>query len=831
MPPLDCAAQIADAFAGRRKRLTDEDIAWLSDELKRRFNKRREKGDAGFSFDDDLRATAKELADDIKETARIEKRNAKLMNDAKERLLAMVRDGAEKWGDISLGLRAALVGTNKPLLKNRLSVDSQGIAIFDSYFGGFLRDIETAGLAPHLNTGAVDIEIARALEKLTRPDAKGSTNQAANKIAEIIHKWRGQLFDRQNRAGAWNKELSGYITTQNWDSAKLQKAGFEKWRKVMLETLDHERTFGDADPNAFLEAAFQTLITGRTFSGEADLDLKLAFKGPANLAKRVSQHRKLHFKDADHWVRANEAFGLKSMRESIIGEFMGMSRHTAMMETFGPNPGAVFDAVKDIARQEFPDKGAQLDKRLLKAEFDVVAGHSDLPVHLTAASVNRTIRGVISMASLHSAVISSVADFAAKAARIRYTNGGGVLTPFAQSLTTFVDGLQRGTKREVADRVRAGLDGMMGGMSERFMAADAQVGSMARALRLYFKANLLTPWTDTHKRGLALFASRTLAAHAKTGFDRLPEHMRYILNQYDIDAKKWDVIRKTTEDVEGTAYLLPDKLRDLDDNEFTKRGLDPVTDKDALETAVRAFFIDTTEYGVPTPGARERAIMTLGYKPGTIEGEALRYLGQFKQFPVTVLSKVWGNMKYANPGGEKDKVGMAVYMASSILLGYAAMSMKDIVKGRKPRDPLSGKTLVAAFMQGGGAGIYGDFLFGEYDRYGRSLLATVAGPTAGRAEDLAKIFAKLRSGVFDGEVTDVTPETLRFLSSNIPNVFYTKTALDYLVLYQLQEMSNPGYLRRTEQRLKRDQDQEFLITPPSQAIPYGGGNRIFEGVR
>ena len=55
-------------------------------------------------------------------------------------------------------------------------------------------------------------------------------------------------------------------------------------------------------------------------------------------------------------------------------------------------------------------------------------------------------------------------------------------------------------------------------------------------------------------------------------------------------------------------------------------------------------------------------------------------------------------------------------------------------------------------------------------------------------------------------------------------------AIDYLFLYQLQEFVNPGYLSRLEQRIMTENDQRFFM-PPSRAIPYGGGDRLFEGVR
>jgi hypothetical protein len=62
------------------------------------------------------------------------------------------------------------------------------------------------------------------------------------------------------------------------------------------------------------------------------------------------------------------------------------------------------------------------------------------------------------------------------------------------------------------------------------------------------------------------------------------------------------------------------------------------------------------------------------------------------------------------------------------------------------------------------------------------------------------------------------------------NLFYTQAALDYLIFYQLQEAANPGYLRRMERNLQREQNQSFIV-PPSDTIPRGGGDTVFEGVR
>jgi len=154
------------------------------------------------------------------------------------------------------------------------------------------------------------------------------------------------------------------------------------------------------------------------------------------------------------------------------------------------------------------------------------------------------------------------------------------------------------------------------------------------------------------------------------------------------------------------------------------------------------------------------------------------------------------------------------------------MAAKDIAKGREPRDSNSPGVWKAAMLQGGGLGIYGDFILGEYSRHGNSFWATALGPTASTIEDLMGIKTAVQTG------EDAGAKAMKTVINNTPfiNLFYTRAAMDYLFLYQLQESLNPGYLSRLERSIMRENNQQFYV-PPSQAVPYGGGDQIFEGVR
>ena len=141
------------------------------------------------------------------------------------------------------------------------------------------------------------------------------------------------------------------------------------------------------------------------------------------------------------------------------------------------------------------------------------------------------------------------------------------------------------------------------------------------------------------------------------------------------------------------------------------------------------------------------------------------------------------------------------------------MTAKDALKGRKPRDPESPAVWMAALMQGGALGIYGDFLVGQSNRFGGGFLQTAAGPVLGLADDLSELRARAMRG------DDVASSAFRLGVNNTPflNLFYIRTAMDYLLLYRIQEALNPGSIRRMERRVRQENAQEFFL-PPSAAV-------------
>ncbi len=567
----------------------------------------------------------------------------------------------------------------------------------------------------------------------------------------------------------------------------------------------------------------------------------------------------LHFKDADSWYKYNERFGTKSLIEAVVSGLETSARAAALMETWGPNPRSMFDDVRKRLREQHRDNPAVI-KNLgsgLEKQFSEIDGTTRQVENITGAHISSAIRAGQSMAKLGGAVVSSVTDVGSKVSDLRW-QGHNIGDAFVQSFAHSFDGLTGPEQRIVADLLGVGLEGMNGSMAARFSSTDNIPGRMSKLQSMFFKLNLLSQWTDGHKAGMGKMMARDFARQVETGFDALSPQMQRMLRAYGITATDWGVLGKVKQRMaDGRSYLTPDMIRELPDDalapltaervarveaDIAKRTAGARTAGDAnrlrtlpaerarrlksirereldrLETALRALYTDRVNSGVPTPGARERAIMHQGTMRGTIEGEALRFMMQFKAFPITFATKVLGRemggygLREALLQGKGDRAGLAALIAGTTILGMGAMQMKEILKGRSPRDPFGenwAATWNAAFLQGGGAGIFGDFLFGEYNRFGRSFLATAAGPTFGSVDDLAELLARMRSG------DDFGGQALRFAQSNTPfiNLFYTRAAMDYMVMYPLIEAINPGYLRRMERRVERENDQSFILRP------------------
>lgn len=788
---------------------------------------------------DKLKSFAEREAERTKVAAALQKRHAALNILVRDRLDQAVTGLVDGGMTPRKALLAVLEGTQKGIEGGRNSIAALNGAYEARYLGGLFAELQAN--RPHLITALrdpkMDVDITIEMAELREGGKPGITgNDDAKYIAKVFSKYAELSRTDLNRLGASIGKLDGWAGAQTHDDLKMISAGKDAWIASVLQKMDVARTFPDVESPADIEEAlsgiYDTLVTG--MPNKVSAREKGQRVNPANLAKSLGKSRVLHFTDAKAALAYREQFGYGNTVSGIIGHLRNSARMAANMETLGPNPevmlGSLAEGLKrrikadpklSDAEKAKQIKGLDIDAGGIKHAMDIATGLVSRPVNVTGAKISSDIRAAQSMAKLGGAVFSSVSDTVTAGAASQF-RGSGFFRGFAAQLNGLRKGRPKGELAEISFLTGEGFDGLVGHIVSPSAAVDGPVGRLSKLQETFFRCNGLSWWTDVQRATAGRVIAAEMGMRAKTAYADLPANYRHVLGLHSITEAKWEAIRKAGgREIDGKVYVTPDAIRDLPDDAVAGLGKNADDARRDLELSVLRFFADETSYGVVEVDARSRRTMTLGTRPGTLAGEAMRFVGQFKGFPMAFTQRVGGRALFGHRkgGGLEKTAHIGTLLAGMTMAGYAAMTMKDMMRGYwPPRDPSDPKTLAAAFIQGGAAGIYGDFLFGRVNRFGGGLTETAIGPAAGAAADLMELILKARDAGLSSEEEVKMGDYLNFATQNTPfvNLFYVRPALDFLFLNSLREASSPGYTKRMHGRRKKDYGQENVMPKPLQ---------------
>lgn len=711
-----------------------------------------------------------------------------------------------------------------------LRVDRERYGLTAELLGPLIADMRKEGIlgAVLKRTKALDLDVARELWRLNDPASGAATgNRVAEAAAKLIHRSQEAARNLQNQAGAWINKADHYIVRQSHDMEKVRgdysrkgpNSAFQRWYDAILPKLD-PKTFAHLDDPAdipeFLEKVWLNLAAG--LHDTANPEVLKGYSGPGNLAKQLSAERVLHFKSADDWFAYNQQFGKGAVIDTAAIGLTKAARNVALMRTFGTNPEAMYQGwiTRMLSKARDEADGATLDalrkyQRRNENILHVIDGSADIPQDMTLAKIGAITRAVQTMTKLGGVVLSSIPDLAVNAASLRHM-GVPLFHAYAGQIVGLLPRSAEG--RLIADRLLVGVDGLMANVMHKFHGEDGALGVASSLVDKYHKLSLLTWWTDSLKQTAGMMISNRLAEDAGKAFGALDPLMQRTLQRHGIDAAEWDLARQMTmEAADGRNYMLPAGVADLDDALFAS-----AMHKSQLQTKLSTLIADQVREGLTEPNANIRAMMTGGMARGSLGGEAMRIWLQFKTYPVTFYQRTMAREGLAL--GDFDRSAASLFGAGHLvamtgLLGYLSFTLKDFAAGKLPREPEDakgyGKLVMRAMTQGGGLGIYGDFLFGEANRLGGGWLSSLAGPTGGTLSAVGDLYGSLRDGALKGDVGKLGAQSVQFAKQHvIPNLFWTKAAADQLIWYRLQEAMNPGYLARYEARVRRENSQDFV---------------------
>ena len=831
---MECIEQLAVRFGIERAEAAD---------IMEQVHIQREKLEAKMADNADLDAKLRENVDNLAareySLALANKRALQLSYAKRMELfnLAVESFKGKEWE----AFPAILGGSQRALPGSRRSVDAGQSALRGYYLGGFISDLEALGdgngsYLKLLNRGIFDADIVNALWSLDNPAAPGYQGpKEALEVAQVIHKWQEKARYDANRAGAWIGKEPGYVVRQSHDRSKMRRAGEVKWTEDVMGLLDWDRTgdgslLTDKARRDFLHEAYANLTLAR-LRKQGGNELSVPASRIGARAARMSQERVLHFRDGAAWFRYNKEYGRGNVREAMIDGLSSMANNTALMRVLGPNPHGTMDAAMRMLEEVYRNAGDQRGIDSLNGvrehtshimkEVDGTL-NAEAADHPTLAAVGRVTRALNSVTRLGGALLSSFSDAPNFAEEMAY-QGHGYFSALLGGMKLAAQGRGTRAQRRIMSSMGVFADSMAGDIVAR-VSGDDGPGAMSRMQTWFFKLNGLSWWTDSWRKATGLMMAHDLALDSGTAWSGLSRQKRRLMEMYGIGEAEWGLMRRgNLTAADGRKYFTPDALDGVDDAEIAAylrgRGVDDAAltalriadTREDLADRLRVMLRDRINYAVLEPDAKTRAYMRQGISAGTWAGEALRWALQFKSFSFAFTQRTLGRLAKGRAGDSGLETGMAIarLLIMTTAFGYMSMAAKDLAKGRTPRDWKDPKTWLAAFTQGGGAGFYGDFILGDYNRFGGGFAESVAGPTVGNIGDLARIWTQMREGDSFGQ------GLARWIQNNIPgnSLFYVRSAMDYLIMYNLYDWMKPGYFRRMKKRVERENNQTFFMRP------------------
>lgn len=759
---------------------------------------------------------------------------------AKDKLADVVRD--IEWNKIDAE------HDGKRLQKLIEIVDRRGEGLAGKWQGDMLRALKAEGLDVLLGHKAfrkpdakLDRDIYIEMARLNGAKDAPTGNKDAARIAEIMTPYVETARLSLNDVGAFIGKIPGYVFPQGHDGIKVS-GGFFKglregnraqakndWIDWQLARLDHDVTFdGVKDKRAFLEAAWGNIVAGRheTQAG-VQLDGALAQIAPpvgqSSLARRVSRERVLHYKSAADAYDNLATYGRGTVMDGVFRHITKTANNVELMRLFGPNPSSKFEALTEGIKQANPAE-RKLGLKQRRKEFDEITGAALETESVRVTGLVASIKTFNNVTKLGKIVISSMSDTSILS-DVMNRAGVPVLKSYDAQLKALTK-LESKDQKLAAEMLNTAANYMAGSNTARFAESDGASAFLARRQQDFYKVNVFNYQQTKLRNAGGYVYARHLGELADTSWARLGTKTQNTLKSYGFDRAGWELVRKyagTTADDLGAngKMLFPDDVDNIPASAIKswgkKQGIgNEMAARNEMLMRVESMYQDLANRALTTPNAVSNAKLRWG-KRGTAVGAAMDMFLQFKQFPINIMTQhISPHVAAIKSAGLssaaiKPTSELAFFIVQNAILGYLAMQTKQLVAG-KTFVPLNGKTAMAGLLQGGGLGIYGDFLFADYNRFGGSVLESMAGPTYGNLTE----FMQFSQALFNEDV-NAGPKAVKLVKGNIPfgNLFYTQAALDYLILFQMQEWASPGSLKRMEKRMERERGQRYIV-PPSE---------------
>ncbi|MFW2003461.1 hypothetical protein [Acinetobacter ursingii] len=658
----------------------------------------------------------------------------------------------------------------------------------------------------------------------------------AKEVSETLEEMRLAF----NRNGGNIKKLDNYGFMTSHDQKKVALTDQSEWVNDVTQGLDRNQyvkedgsLMNDAELRTMLDDVYQTIATNgankelKALNQQKKSDAITPIGGKSKMANRHQEARALHFKDGDAWLNYQSKYGTYNetgFHEILKNHVQRMSTEIAMMQNFGSNPRLAFETILNealIRAKADPSNGQKhgaLDKQAHRATsmYNTLDAHTKA-IDSTLGNIMGGLRALMVSSKLGSTTITTFGDHASMK---RIGNMLGL--SYTKSIAPeYMKQLTQGKYRDEALRFGLGITEMSGSVS-RF--GDADVVSSATASGRFnarmqalasatMKISGLNAVTAGAKRAFNLVHMNKLAEMTrKTNWNDLGEADLKILKGNGINESDWQLWQKLepSKRDDGTPVLTQNDFFNAPDD-VIKQFLP--ADKQSSDRAIQDFrykaamkyqthIFNEESVAIIEAGVRERSIINLG-EAGTIQGELGRTLFQFKGFPLAYMFRM-GHRAFAQNDIKSRATFLASLLAYQTLAGALIVQMQNVVNGKNPEPVFTPDFFGKSLLKGGGLSFLGDIMSALSDPTGRSASDFISGPLLGQSMKLGMLLTGMGNSIIEGKESTRMMEVANTLKSNIPlqNLWYSKLVIDRMLYSKLQNMIDPDYLPKTQQRLE-----------------------------
>jgi len=600
-----------------------------------------------------------------------------------------------------------------------------------------------------------------------------------------------------NAKGGSVSKNEKWLLPQNHDARAITKVGIDAWKQKIKPMLDRDNMLddlgnrlSDEDFEAALDFTYETITSG-------GINKTKDFTAPRmgkKLSRRGSEKRFLFFKDADSWLEYQKDFGKGDIFTTLTDYVDTRANDIAVMEIFGTSPKSTFDALKNQIKKEVGM--TPRESRFSEMIFDTATGQINQGELTTLADFMQSVRNVLVASTLGKAFLSAFSDIGFQAITARYNN-----VPAFKVLSRQMSLMNPANEADRVAAVKMGLiaEAWLGRATGSNRYADVYgTGATTKVAEGVMRASLLAPWTDAGRKAFGMEFGSMLADNFGKTIDELDPNVIRAFESYGINKTDWDTFRK-----QKPLTFKGAKFADMTQDGGKK---------------FHQMVLSETDFAVPTPDARVRAITTGGLGRASVAGQAWRSAMMLKSFPVTIATTHFYRAAFQATTGQKLAY-IGTLAATTTVLGGVALQAKDIAAGREPR-PVDAKFFAASFNQGGGLGIFGDFVFSDVNRFGGGITETLTGPTGQLIDTSVKFtLGNIREAI-QGEETNVLGEAVQIVDRYTPDIWQTHLFKNAL-FDQLELMANPKTQKRFN-RIMRKRKKEFnqdYWWKPGQPLP------------